>query len=470
MRKNKNVKAEERVRVARARASFLRGYFASALYALIPIESEMVPTMAVDVYGRLYYSPTFVLSVTIDELTSVCLHEVGHKLRRHHERADAIGVTEATHKIANWCQDAELNDDHAEEVKKFKDVVDLPGSPFYPSTFGFEDGKMWETYYFELLKQALPFNPSPSTDPSAEGSGEGDGDGDGDGDSDSEKGSGSSKSKGEGKDGKGSSPAKSAKGGFDASGKHNCGSAAHGVRQPWELGAPNADGSNEGLEDGDWRNIERIVASEIKAEAAKGRGTVPGSWVDWANELLKPVHIPWDQELSVLLKHSVNTVSGRVFHSYARPSRRQNPEIVFPSMRSPIPCIAFIGDTSGSMSGRALGLVRGVVQDICSDVQADLRFIATDMVAHDAQKVTDGHSLEMKGRGGTDMRAGFAAAEEIQPPVDIIVIATDCDTPWPEVEPLVPVIVCAIDASESAIAAIPRWATVIIVEEDACQS
>ena len=163
--------------------------------------------------------------------------------------------------------------------------------------------------------------------------------------------------------------------------------------------------------------------------------------------MLRTETIPWDQELQSACRWAINDVSGKVTHNYRRPSRRQQavPEVVFPSMRRPIPNVVFIGDTSMSMSLDALALVRQVVEDICLALGASLSFVATDSLAHGVQRAHDGRTVEMRGRGGTDLRRGFdAALEDVQPRPDIIVVGSDCDTPWPDEDPGVNVIVCAI--------------------------
>jgi predicted metal-dependent peptidase len=448
MARNHNQAAEDHVRAARAKAVYLRPYFARALYALLPRCTEEVPTMAVDTHGRLYYNPTFVQACAVDEIATVCLHEIGHVLRRHHERADALGITEATHKIANIAQDCEINDDIAEEVKTLKDISALPGDCMYPSKFGFADNQTWEVYYHLLLD--LANKQAAQGKQGDEGSG----------------GSGGDSSKGEDGKGKGSKGDGKGKNG-DKSRKHECGSGAHGVPRPWEDKAPSKGGS-EGIEDADWKDIERQVAKDIREHSQKGRGTVPGHWVEWADDMLKVERIPWEQELSGAVRWAANDVAGKVTHNYRRPSRRQQavPNVVFPSMRKPIPSVAFVGDTSGSMSSAALSLVQAVVVDVCAALGASLSFIATDYSAHGVQRTHNGRALEMRGRGGTDMRAGIVAAlEEVRPRPDVIIIGSDCDTPWGE-DPGVRVIICAIQASEEAIAGCPEWARVIEVFEE----
>jgi predicted metal-dependent peptidase len=387
-----------------------------ALYALIPVEQKLCPTMAVDKHGRMYFNPTFSTKLSVDAAATVVLHEVSHRLRRHHERAEAMGITAATAKIAGIAMDLELNDDIADEVSKYGDIAPLPPGAFYPSALGFEDGCSWEEYYGRMLDQA-------------------------------EQGGGG--------------------GGGGSSGDDTHGSGAHGVARPWEQPGP-SQGGGEGIEDADWQDIERRVAEAIQEEVRKGRGNVAAGWVDWANDILRVERIPWDHELAGAVRWAVNDVAGKVIHNYRRPSRRQQacPDVVFPSMRRRIPGVAFVGDTSASMSGHALSLVRGVVQDVCNALGAALSFIATDAAAYGVQKTTDGRSIEMRGRGGTDMRVGIAAAlDEVRPRPDVIVVASDCDTPWPDEEPPVRVIVCAIEASDDAIAAIPSWAKTIIVNE-----
>jgi len=351
----------------------------------------------------------------------------------------------------------ELNDDIADEVKTLKDIQPLPPGAVYPSAFGFEDGKLWEVYYAQLMDEIEKFADKLKDDGPGGPGGEG---GEGEGREGESGGGGASQKPGRGKQKPGKGGDNGARGR-----KHKCGSGAHGVHQPWEDASP-ANGGGEGLEDADWKDIEGRVARAIREQETKSRGTVPGTWVSWADEILHVERIPWDQELAGAVRWAVNDVSGKVTHNYKRPSRRQQatPEVVFPSMRRPIPNVAFVGDTSLSMSERALATVRGVVEDVCMALGAALSFIATDAAAHGVQRAHNGRVIEMRGRGGTDMRVGIESAlEDVKPRPDVIVIASDCETPWPEEEPSARVIICAIEASEAAIAACPEWARVIVV-------
>lgn len=65
------------------------------------------------------------------------------------------------------------------------------------------------------------------------------------------------------------------------------------------------------------------------------------------------------------------------------------------------------------------------------------------------------------------MRVGIAAAlDDMTPRPDVIILGSDCETPWPDVDPGVRVIICAIEANERSIAACPEWARVIVVNPE----
>jgi len=430
---------ESKLRAARARVSYLRPYFSHQIFSYILVEAPTCPSLGVDQYNRLYWSPTFVEQHSVDQLTVVLLHEIGHTLREHHRRARALGVTSLTAAVANVAQDSELNDDLRDEIAERKDLPPLPGSPFYPSTIGCKDNDVWEAYYTHLMDTATIATVC------ARSGGQGEPPDDSD---DGEPGGGSGSEDGD-QDGK-----------LIVVVQHDCGSGAHGARRPWELGPD--DG--ETVSDADQRDIRRLTAEAI-AERQRTRGDVPGGWQEWADDILRPPQIPWDQELAGGLRWAVTDVSGKVFHSYRRPSRRQSafPDVVMPVMRRPQPFVCLVGDTSGSMNREDLALVRGTAEDICHSLGAKVAFLATDAAVHGGvQMVKGGRDIELRGRGGTDMRVGIHyALEQLQPRPDVIVVCTDCETPWPSKHPLCRVIVCAINASDESVGRIPKWARTI---------
>src|SRR5438093_9987426 len=74
------------LQAARVRAAHQRSYFAPALFNLVPVESTLVGSMAVDAYWRLYYNAAWLNAHTVEENATLLIHEVGHLLRNHEGR------------------------------------------------------------------------------------------------------------------------------------------------------------------------------------------------------------------------------------------------------------------------------------------------------------------------------------------------------------------------------------------------
>jgi predicted metal-dependent peptidase len=88
---------------------------------------------------------------SVEEVAGILLHEVGHVLRAHGERAAAVGVDITTKFAWNIAADAEINDDLV------ADGVTLPEGGVLPSTLRLPAGRAAE-YYFEHIRGrgALP--------------------------------------------------------------------------------------------------------------------------------------------------------------------------------------------------------------------------------------------------------------------------------------------------------------------------
>ena len=71
------------LQAARVRAAYQRSYFAPALFSLIPVATDLIDSMAVDVHWRLYYNDVWVARHTVEENATLLIHEVGHLLRDH---------------------------------------------------------------------------------------------------------------------------------------------------------------------------------------------------------------------------------------------------------------------------------------------------------------------------------------------------------------------------------------------------
>jgi predicted metal-dependent peptidase len=136
---------EEKLFAARLHAVRCRPYLATALFALHPVESHHVPTMAVDEHWRCYISARFVDSMPLAMLAGVWVHEVSHLLRDHHGRGDRYA---AEHELTgpgerlrmNIAADCEINDD------VFGHGLPCPEGAVHPSHLRLPTGLLMEEY------------------------------------------------------------------------------------------------------------------------------------------------------------------------------------------------------------------------------------------------------------------------------------------------------------------------------------
>jgi predicted metal-dependent peptidase len=110
------------LQAARLRAAHQRSYFAPALFSLVPVETDLIGSMAVDSHWRLYYNDAWVATHTVEENASLLIHEVSHLLRDHEERRKAAGITDE--RRWNTAGDCEINDDlHAEGLPLRRELL-----------------------------------------------------------------------------------------------------------------------------------------------------------------------------------------------------------------------------------------------------------------------------------------------------------------------------------------------------------
>jgi predicted metal-dependent peptidase len=246
-----------------------------------------------------------------------------------------------------------------------------------------------------------------------------------------------------------------------APGAGRCGSCATGQPEPWEEGPPGEGSSPHGISRAEAELVRRDVARQIM-EHSQSRGNVPGHWTRWADEKLRP-RIDWRKELAAAVRHAVADVAGASDYSYRRPSRRQgqvgNGKVVLPSLRQPVPEVAVVVDTSGSMSdsmlSRALAEIAGVLK--ASGLRQGVTVLAVDATVHVSRKVFDARQVQLAGGGGTDMGAGLYAASKLRPLPQVCVVITDGYTPWPDTPPRgMKVIVALTEGGEA-----PKWAKTI---------
>lgn len=449
-----NAVEREAFRTARLVAYDTCPYYAVGLFSLMPVAAPGLATMAVDPFWRVYIDPAVLIgddAWTPIEAGGVLLHELGHLLRAHSDRAAALPQPHH-HTAWNLAGDAEINDDLLDAG------VPLPEGVVTPQALDCLPHDVAEHYYAHLLASCPP-PPAPQPAPAG-----GDGSGSGDGSSGQSGGSGPSQpsSPGRPSPGRGSALADL----LDDDGP-GCGSGAGTGAIPGELPAAQELDGHTGIDAATGGLIRRRVAEAVREESAKGRGTVPGGMQRWADEVLAPPTVPWNRVLRSVVRRALADATGRVQFSYTKPSRRSGGGLIFPSMRGPRVRVAIVVDTSGSMSpadlSAALSEIRGVLK--ASGVAGDrVTVITCDAESGAAQRISRVENIALTGGGGTDMRVGIDAAEKLHPASHVTITITDGLTPWPAA-PTKSRLVCVIvgDYADSAAADTPEWALTVTV-------
>ncbi len=383
-------------------------YLATGLFGAEVVAAPGSGTVSVDESWRMRADPDLTAGWTAAQLGSVLVHHVCHLLRAHAERAQAVGV--ASHDARLWVQaaDAEINDDLVPAG------LDLPGRPVLPADLGAPDGLLAEQY-FEASTTDRSAKKKKNDDAAQEN--------------------------------------RAAAGDW-----LDCGSGADGVPRP-DDGPPARPAWQADL-------LRRQVAQDVIAHS-KQAGNVPGGLLRWAEEILNP-KVNWRKVLAAELRRAVAEVSGAVDYSYRRPSRRAAVagNVVLPALRRPVPDVAVVCDTSGSMTedllAAALAEVEGLMRAL--GMARQVRVLACDTAVGAAQRVSSARQVELVGGGGTDMGTGIAAAVALRPRPAITVVLTDGYTPWPAAAPKGTRVVIGLLGPRAPDA--PAWARAVRVDPD----
>ena len=238
----------------------------------------------------------------------------------------------------------------------------------------------------------------------------------------------------------------------------DCGSGADGVPRPGD-GPPRLPAWQAEL-------LRRQVAQDVIAYG-KQAGTVPAGLLRWAQQILSP-KVNWRAVLAAELRRAVAEVSGAVDYSYRRPSRRAAVagDVVLPALRRPVPEVAVVCDTSGSMTedllAEALAEVEGLMRAL--GMARQVRVLACDTAVGPAQRVNSARQVQLVGGGGTNMGTGIAAAAGLRPRPAVTVVLTDGYTPWPAGAPKGMRVVIGLLGARAPDA--PPWARSVRVEPD----
>ncbi|MFE9426489.1 VWA-like domain-containing protein [Kitasatospora sp. NPDC006697] len=362
----------EKLFAARLQAARARPYLASALFALHPVEDRQVPTMAVDRHWRCYVSPAFVAATPVEELAGVWVHEVSHLLRDHHGRGDRVA---RARELTGPAERLRINIAADCEINDdiYGDGLRAPADVVTPAYLRLPGDQLMEEYLHE-------FRLGPELARLA---------------------------------------------------WLDCGSGADGLERAWDLGPDGADGLTE---------QQRDAVRFRVAEAIRGRpGDAPQGWRRWAEEAFQPPQ-PWRELLGAALRAAVSSAGSGDDYSYGRPARRSAsvPGTVLPSLRRRPPRVTVVIDTSGSVSDAELGAALVEVAAICRAVggRRDLvSVLSCDAAAGRVDRLCRSEGIALIGGGGTDLRAGFAAALRARPRPDVLAVLTDGQTAWPVSRP-----------------------------------
>jgi predicted metal-dependent peptidase len=417
----------QRLAAARLWAAHQAPYLASAVFALV-VEllapstdsrtGQLIPdpefaAFPTDTHWVMHVDPATALVTPVEQIGWWILHQIGHLVRGHAARSpvrpvtgpdgplQAVGYAGLRDQDAqrwNQAADAEINDDFE------TDGLPGPDGVISPAALGLPPNRLAEEYLPMIVELEDVISGT----------------------------------------------------GRDLAAGIDCGSSTDGIDRSWD------ETGGGGLGDLESELLERAVAAGIQ-ERASVRSTVPLGWQRWADEKLRP-KVNWRARLGSLVRTGFAHAAGRVDFSYRRTSRRAgaHPEIVMPAMIRPVPDIALVVDTSGSIGRDRLNRLAAEVAEILDKVgRRRMRVMCCDAVVHPVQEIRRIEELHLVGGGGTDMRAGIEAAVRLRPRPDLIIVLTDGNTPWPDRHPGRDVVVCLVGDEGTA----PQWASSVRIPE-----
>lgn len=420
-------------------------YLSPIVHKLVLIKEPRCPTLAVDARLRVYYNPDFInklaqgadLKTIIPVLSGVMLHETMHVLMRHIKRNKAINGQSP---IDNIAMDMEIN-----SVIRTDNIFKLPEQdgfkPIFPNSppFNYPEGLTFEEYYTKLMQEI-----DKAMKQAAQGTGV-------------------------------------------ASG--NCGEGATGKKQGYEQegddgeGKGNSNGDDKGNGNGkDSSGISETDtgASEVEVDMAvnsaadlisKYAGSVHQTLKRHAGALLEKPKVRWQTVLRRIITANIERIRGFEDSGYHRLNNKswglwdKGHKVCLPS-RFDTPVNIAVGiDTSGSMGTQqlrdAITEISGIVRAMNCPVRA---YCIDTEVSGEIQEIEFGQIPELSGGGGTDMGQGIWFADTMKPRPNVVIILTDCYTPWPKDKPNgMRVVICAIGNNNPT--DVPSWADLVIAED-----
>ena len=378
--------------VARLAAIKRAPYFRAGLNGIIYRESEEIPTLAVSENLVMLYNRKFVMDTSTQTLAAGLVHELLHVLHTYWKRAKNVGLN-----LTAGADPATINPEHLKDWMishdcEINDDLKLGGWSvgedwMFPSTFGLPDNQLAEVY-FDAFRKGAAKKPQPG----------------------------------------------------GVGGKGPAGAVGHGGC----IGPPSdRPGSKPGRSKGEVERVCRQVASDVQTQANSGRGNVPAGWVRWANALLTPPKVRWQDRLGRLCRAACDFRPGQTVSTYSRPSRRQQGVGMGPgrpilsSTYTPTPRILVAVDTSGSMGDREGQECIAEAAAILRTTGGQVTIVACDAEVHACKPVRHWKDILplMKGGGGTSFLPIFETAARMRARPQVIVVLTDGEGPAPATPP-----------------------------------
>lgn len=387
--------------VLRYRLNKVAVYFADVNYRLRPRVLEGSGTFAVDEKWNLYYDTQ--VPFTPDEQVAVLYHEINHIIRNHFERRG-----DRDPKRWNAAGDREINDWFPTHMTP--PSMGIGSKKYGMDDAGLPDDELAEWYFHRMDQMELHAREDATAmDP-----------------------------------GVGKCVTHPGCDSKDVAHK-NSGAPDWDIISKGKMHVPvcggvagNSDGNESDGKDGDSgvsqieaEAIRRNVAEKVEDMAKKGRGDLPGSLVDWANEFLHPV-IHWTNLLRKATRRASTQIAGDTTQTFTKPPRRSPPGIIMPKKIARRTVAAFYIDTSGSVGDeeiqQSIAEVRGALRTALADLTVS--FVDAEVYTTSEVKGSKVRTGQMQ-RGGTDMRKCFEHALTLRPRPNLIIVMTDGETPWP---------------------------------------
>jgi len=370
-------------------------------------------TMGVTDTGVVLLDEVDIGRMTVEQTAVSLLHEAaGHWLREHRKRKPQG----CDHGLWNLAGDCEINDDLREMTRRIPGW-EVPEGMVYPDTYQLPDNMTAEWYYAEIRKQApnkamqpkcgqgwcgsgaghpMPNEPKPPTKPQDKG--------------------------------------EPTKGGQDGKALQDGAGSSEGGENECPTGRTEADRG---------RIAQQVAGAIQKHQRQHGQGSVPAGWSVWADDMLKPPVVNWQQELDQVVRHAITYRPGAVVTTWRKFGRKQAAlgygvgRPLTPAWRNPVPRIAVCVDTSGSMGREELSIAVSETDAVLKAVHGDVEFVALDAKVHEAKKVTSIAEVAelLKGGGGTDFRPAFEYFDKKRDRPDVLIFITDGMGPGPNVPP-----------------------------------